>query len=263
MRLGRADQIRHLPLRASSLSARFGGDAPVHHPHPAGTCRTVDWIFSRNNVKRGLVRGVPRQHLVRQRKTIGRYHQRDHHLPAVAAGHHGCSRVWPWESAGSIHLRSRCWSGHIAECRSGRRTASSTELDQVLTQRILVSSSTRSRQRYSRSFSATAKSLSKQLVHRAVRRTSADARQTRCRAGTSRLIASSCRTFSHGTPPRSSPSCSCQNRSRPKFPPQQSNPASSLRNCVDAARRISLICSDNALSFIGRNRTVIGKQTGT
>ncbi len=44
----------------------------------------IDWIFSRNIAQRRLVGGVAREHLVRQRQSLGRHHQCDHHLPAIA-----------------------------------------------------------------------------------------------------------------------------------------------------------------------------------
>ena len=84
----------------------------------------------------------------------------------------------------------------------------------------------RSRQRYSRSFWATAKSVASSSSIALPRN------QRRCTANSlpgshSRLITSSCKTFAHGTRPRSAPSLASQNvessnSSHSKHPSQQS-----------------------------------------
>jgi hypothetical protein len=112
----------------------------------------------------------------------------------------------------------------------------------------------RSRQRYSRSFSATSNS------HSSSSSIAESTNHRRCTANSlpgahSRLTASNCNTFSHGTPPRSSPSCSRQNRSNPSSRHRQ-HPSQQSPKLRGRSRRMSLMTSDNALTSsagIGRS----------
>ena len=73
----------HRWVRLAHLLQRFlGGDPAVHHPDPSGLA-VLAFDAIKKPAQRGLVRGVARQHLVGQRQTLGRDHQRDDHLHTV------------------------------------------------------------------------------------------------------------------------------------------------------------------------------------
>jgi len=69
---------------AHLLQGLFGGNAPIHHPHPPRLAvLLLDTLEEAR--QRGVVGGIARQHLVGQRQALGGDHQRDDHLHAVAA----------------------------------------------------------------------------------------------------------------------------------------------------------------------------------
>ena len=80
---GRAHQIERLPFRLAHLfENRFGRDAAIHHPYPPRfAVRRFDLL--QKIAQRRAVRRVAVHHFIRQRKAVGRHHQRDHQLHAV------------------------------------------------------------------------------------------------------------------------------------------------------------------------------------
>jgi len=81
--LGGADQITDLGIAAAEFFEHgFGGDAAVHHPDAFGLA--VALLDQPQQVaQRGLVGGVAGEHLVGQRQSFGRDHQRHDDLHAV------------------------------------------------------------------------------------------------------------------------------------------------------------------------------------
>ena len=83
--LGRADQIGDRRIGRAHLGKHLlGRNAAIHHPDAVGLA-VLGFDLAQDAAQRGLVGGVPRQHLVAERKTLGRHDQRNHHLHAVAA----------------------------------------------------------------------------------------------------------------------------------------------------------------------------------
>ena len=83
--LGGADQIGNWRIGRTHLGQHLlGWNAAVHHPDAVGLA-VLGLDLAQHVAQRGAVGGVARQHLVAERKTLGRHDQRDHHLHAVAA----------------------------------------------------------------------------------------------------------------------------------------------------------------------------------
>lgn len=81
--LRRADQIRHRRLARPHLGEHLlGRNAAIHHPNALGLA-VLCFDLREKISERCLVRGVARQHLVSEWKTLRCDHQRDHHLHAI------------------------------------------------------------------------------------------------------------------------------------------------------------------------------------
>ncbi len=83
LRPRRAHQIiRLFPRRPHFLQQRFGGGASIHQPDSSRLAiQRFDLIEKAAQCR--LIRRIAIQHFVRQRKSLRRDHQRDHHLLAV------------------------------------------------------------------------------------------------------------------------------------------------------------------------------------
>src|SRR5712692_5055168 len=153
---GRAHQIESLPLRlAHLLQDRFARNAAIHHPYPPRFAISVLDLLKKAP-QCGAVRCVTVHHFIGQRKPIRRDHQRNHQLqtirsfiPAVAT--FGFPILLHISPSKYVLVRSYNSTSKSAWNRSAHFCFNQTN-------RSCLCFSTRSRQRYSRSFSATAKS---------------------------------------------------------------------------------------------------------
>ena len=81
--LGRTHQVLHRRIAGPHLGQHlFGGDAPIHHPDPAGLAvLRLDLLEELSQCR--LVRRVACQYIIGQRESLRRHDQRDDHLHAV------------------------------------------------------------------------------------------------------------------------------------------------------------------------------------
>ncbi len=95
-------------------------DAPIHHPDPLGFAVKLFDLIQKSAQGR-FVRRVARQHLVGERKTFRRDHQRNNHLRNPVF-YPGCSRtaVCPLQERAD-RFQNTCWSNRRATPRTSPR----------------------------------------------------------------------------------------------------------------------------------------------